>query len=635
MKLYNNAYIYNLNLELKHLKMLENNDNTTENQSDKTTEKAVTEEISKVVNEIENEVAENAEKETEKEEIPVLDYNTMELDELVIALEKLIQNNPVQQIKSNVDAIKNAFNAKFGKLLADKKEAFLAEGGNSIDFQFSSPVKTQYNGLLKDYKIKRDAHYNQIEKQLKENLEKKNVIIDDLKVLIEKGEPNTMYNEYQKLQDRWKAVGAVPRNHYNDTWKTYHHHVERFYDVLHLNKDFRELDFKHNLEEKLKLITRAEALLEKEDVNSAFKDLQDLHRLWKEDIGPVGKEHREEVWGKFSEITKKLHDKRHDYFRELKSKYQEIIEAKLLVVEELSSYDTSKNKTHKDWQNSIREVEAIRQKYFEAGKLPYNKSEAVWQEFKTATKKFNAAKNTFYKEEKSSQSENLKQKMALVEIAESIKDSEDWEEATNTVKRIQSDWKKIGHVPRKFSDDIWKRFKGACNHFFDRLHARKNELNKEQQEIVDLKKAFLEGFKGEEVSTIEEVQQSIAKWRDLGRLPRNARHLDGKFNKAIDAQLEKLNLGRADIEMMKFKNNIESHLAQEDFRKIENEQFYLRKKIDETVREMQQLENNLSFISNATADNPLVLNVRKGIQGFKDELDILQLKLDYVKKIDY
>lgn len=615
--------------------MLENNDNTTENQSEKTTKKTVTEEISKVVNEIENEVAENAEKETEKEEIPVLDYNTMEFDELVIALEKLIQNNPVQQIKSNVDAIKNAFNAKFGKLLADKKETFLAEGGNSIDFQFSSPVKTQYNGLLKDYKIKRDAHYNQIEKQLKENLEKKNLIIDDLKVLIEKGEPNTMYNEYQKLQDRWKAVGAVPRNHYNDTWKTYHHHVERFYDVLHLNKDFRELDFKHNLEEKLKLITRAEALLEKEDVNSAFKDLQDLHRLWKEDIGPVGKEHREEVWGKFSEITKKLHDKRHDYFRELKSKYQEIIEAKLLVVEELSSYDTSKNKTHKDWQNSIRDVETIRQKYFAAGKLPYNKSEAVWQEFKTATKKFNAAKNTFYKEEKSSQSENLKQKMALVELAESIKDSEDWEEATNTVKRIQSDWKKIGHVPRKFSDDIWKRFKGACNHFFDRLHARKNELNKEQQEVVDLKKAFLESFKGEEVSTIEEVQQSIAKWRDLGRLPRNARHLDGKFNKVIDAQLEKLNLGRADIEMMKFKNNIESHLAQEDFRKIENEQFYLRKKIDETVREMQQLENNLSFISNATADNPLVLNVRKGIQGFKDELDILQLKLDYVKKIDY
>jgi len=615
--------------------MLENNDNNTEDQLNKTTESGTIVETAKVVDAIENEVAEEAEKADEKHQIPMLDYDAMELEQLVVELEKLIKNNPVQQIKANADAIKNAFNAKFGKLLATKKEAFLEEGGNSIDFQFSSPIKTEYNSLLKDYKVKRDTYYGKLEKQLNENLEKRNTIIEELKALVEKGDPKTMYNEYQKLQERWNQIGPVPRNHYNDTWKTYHHHVERFYDILHLNKDFRELDFKHNLEQKLKLITKAEALLDKEDVNEAFKELQDLHRLWKEDIGPVGKEYREDVWQKFSEATKKLHDKRHEYFNQLKSKHQEIIDAKLIVVEELNAYDTSKNKTHKDWQNSIKEIEVIRQKYFAAGKLPYNKSEAVWQQFKAATKKFNSEKNTFYKEEKNSQSENLKQKTALVELAESIKDNEDWEETTNTMKRIQSDWKKIGHVPRKFSDDIWKRFKGACNHYFDRLHARKNELNKEQQEVVDTKKEYLENFKGEEISSIENIQEAIGKWRALGRLPRNARHLDGKFNKVIDSQLEKLNLGREDIEMMKFKNIIENHLAQEDYRKLENEQFYLRKKIDETVREMQQLENNLSFISNATADNPLVQNVRKGIQGFKDELDILQMKLDYVKKIDY
>ena len=615
--------------------MLENNDNNVENELNEPVENNATTETTKVVDAIENEVAEKAEKVDEKHQIPMLDYDTMELEQLVTELDKLIKNNPVQQIKGNTDAIKNAFNTKFGKLLAEKKEAFLAEGGNSIDFQFSSPIKTDYNSLLKDYKVKRDAYYGKLEKQLNENLEKRNAIIEELKVLVEKGSPKTMYNEYQKLQERWSLIGPVPRNHYNDTWKTYHHHVERFYDILHLNKDFRELDFKHNLEEKLKLITRAEALLEKEDVNDSFKELQDLHRLWKEDIGPVSKEHREDVWHKFSEATKKLHDKRHEYFNVLKSKHQEIIDAKLLIIAELNAYDTSKNKTHKDWQNSIKDIDVIRQKYFEAGKLPYNKSESVWQEFKGATKKFNAEKNTFYKEEKNSQSENLKQKTALVELAESVKDSEDWEEATNTMKRIQSDWKKIGHVPRKFSDEIWKRFKGACNHFFDRLHARKNELNKEEQEIVTTKKEFLVAFKEEEPSSIENIQGAISKWRDLGRLPRNARHLDGKFNKVIDAQLEKLNLGREDIEMMKFKNIIENHLAQEDFRKLENEQFYLRKKIDETVREMQQLENNLSFISNATADNPLVLNVRKGIQGFKDELDILQLKLDYIKRLKY
>jgi len=615
--------------------MLENDDNNIENQSSEATDNGKIGETAKVVDAIENEVAEKAEKADEKHEIPMLEYEVMELDQLVVELSKLIKNNPVQQIKANSDAIKNAFNAKFGKLLSEKKEAFLAEGENSIDFQFSSPVKSEYNTLLKEYKTKRDAYYGELEKQLKGNLEKRNVVIDELKALIENGNPKTMYNEYQKLQERWKAIGSVPRNHYNDTWKIYHHHVERFYDILHLNKDFRELDFKHNLEEKLKLILRAEALSEKEDVNEAFKDLQDLHRLWKEEIGPVGKEHREVVWQKFSEATKKLHDKRHEYFNQLKAKHQEIIDKKLKVVEELSAYDSSKNKTHKDWQNSIKDIEAIRQKYFDAGKLPYNKSEAVWQQFKAATKKFNSEKNTFYKEEKNSQSDNLKQKIALVELAESIKDSEDWEETTNTMKRIQSDWKKIGHVPRKFSDDIWKRFKNACNHYFDRLHARKNELNKEQQDVVDAKKNYLEELKSQEITSIEDVQGAIAKWRDLGRLPRNARHFEGKFNKVIDSQLEKLNLSREDVEMMKFKNIIEGHLAQEDFRKIENEQFYLRKKIDETVREMQQLENNLSFISNATADNPLVLNVRKGIQKFKDELDVLQLKLNYVKKIDF
>ena len=615
--------------------MLENNDNNIENQLNNTTENNTVTETAKVVDAIENEVAEVAEKSDEKHQIPMLPYETMELEQLVKELDKLIQNNPIQQIKTNADAIKNAFNAKFGKLLADKKEAFLAEGGNSIDFEYSSPIKTEYNSLLKDYKTKRDAYYTQLEKQLKGNLEKRNTVIDELKTLIEKGEPKTMYNEYKKIQESWNTIGPVPRDHYNDTWKTYHHHVERFYDILHLNKDFRELDFKHNLEEKLKLITKAEALLDKEDINDAFKELQNLHRLWKEEIGPVGKEHRETVWQKFSDATKKLHDKRHEYYNELKSKHQEIINTKLAVIEELKAYDTSKNKTHKDWQNCIKEIEAIREKYFAAGKLPYNKSEAVWLEFKGATKKLNSEKNSFYKNEKNSQSENLKQKTALVELAESIKDSDDWEETTNTMKRIQSDWKKIGHVPRKFSDDIWKRFKNACNHYFDRLNQRKNEANKEQQQIVDAKKDYIASFNTEEIKSIENIQETIANWRNIGRLPHSARYLDGKFNKLIDAQLEKLNLGREDIEMMKFKNIIENYIAQEDTKKIENEQFYLRKKIDETVKDMQQLENNLSFISNATEDNPFVINVRKGIQGHKDELDILKMKLDYLKKISF
>lgn len=614
--------------------MLENNEEKVENPITEEQNNA-SKETENAVNEVENEVASESEKADEKHEIPMLDYASMELEKLVDELKKLLKDHPVQQLKSNVDALKTAFNSKFGALLANKKEAFLAEGGNSIDFQFSSPVKTEYNKLLGEYKTRRDAYYSQLEKQLKENLERRNNLIEELKNLIENADPKTMYNDFQEIQNRWKSIGPVPKTKYNDTWRTYHHHVERFYDLLHLNKDFRELDFKHNLEEKLRLIERAEALNDIEDVNVAFKELQELHRLWKEEVGPVAKENREEVWGKFSEATKKIHDKRHQYFRELKSKYQEMIDIKLAVAAEIKAYDTSKNKTHNDWQKSIVEIEKLRKKYFDIGKLPYSKSEAVWQEFKAATKKFNTAKNAFYKNEKSAQNDNLKRKMELVELAESLKDSEDWNETTNTMKRIQSDWKKIGHVPRKFSDDIWKRFKNACNHYFDRLHALKNEQNKEQLATVEAKKDYIEQVKSQDIKTEEDVERVLGEWRDLGALPRNARHLDEKFNKAMDAHLEKLDLNRVDVEMMKFKNVVDSYLSQEDYRKLDSEQFFIRKKIDETVREMQQLENNLSFISNATEDNPLVQNVRKGIQEFKDQLDLWQEKLDYLKRLDY
>ncbi|WP_233897764.1 DUF349 domain-containing protein [Tenacibaculum piscium] len=614
--------------------MLENNEKEVQEPiaAENTVVKVATE---KAVNEVETQVANEAEKVDEKHEIPMLEYATMELDILVSELKKLLDNHQVQQLKSNIDAIKNAFNTKFNDLLTQKKEAFLAEGGNVIDFQFSSPIKAEYNKLVGEYKAKRDAHYAQLENQLKENLDKRNALIEELKTLIEKADAKTMYNDFQEIQKKWKTIGAVPKTKYNDTWKIYHHHVERFYDLLDLNKDFRELDFKHNLEEKLKLISHAETLNEVADVNVAFKDLQDLHRIWKEEIGPVGKEHREDIWGKFSEATKKIHDKRHQYFRELKSKYQEMIDAKLKVVAEINAFDTSKNESHNDWQKSIVELEKLRKKYFDIGKLPYNKSEAVWQEFKNATKKFNSSKNVFYKAEKNTQNDNLKSKIALIELAESIKDSDDWEEATNTMKRIQSDWKKIGHVPRKFSDDIWKRFKDACNFYFDRLHAQKNEQNKEQLALVTDKKAFIEKIKTSEDLSLEAIQENIVAWRALGALPRNARHLDEKFNKAIDAHLGKLNMSKSDIELMKFKNSIDMYLSQKDLKKLDNEQYFIRKKIDETVREMQQLENNLGFFSNAKSDNPLVLNVRKGIQEFKDQLAVWKSKLAYIKKLDY
>jgi hypothetical protein len=402
-----------------------------------------------------------------------------------------------------------------------------------------------------------------------------------------------------------------------------------------LSNDFRDLDFKHNLEEKLKIVAQAEKLASQADINSAFKELQKLHKIWKEDIGPVSREKREEVWQKFSAATKVIHDRRHDHFREMRSKYQEIIENKLSVIAKINAYDTSANTSHVDWQKSIKDIEEFRQEYFQAGKLPYSKSEDIWQKFKVATKKFNSAKNAFYKNEKSGQQENLKKKIALIELAESLKDSDDWELTTKTLKKIQSDWKIIGHVPRKFSDDTWKRFKAACNYYFDRYHQQKNSFNIEQQAIVDAKKAFLETIKELKVPTKESILELIKSWRGLGKLPRNARHIDGKFNKLIDRALGKLSLDKKDIDMLKFTFIVDGYHSDNDVQKLHSEQLFIRKKMDEIVREIQQLENNLGFFSNAKDDNPLVVNVKNSIDVFKIDLEVWKEKLRYIKALDY
>ena len=580
-------------------------------------------------------VVDKAQDEVKTDKIVATDYTILSLEELVKELQNILSNNPVNKIKDQIEVIKSAFNIKFGALLAEKKKVFLEEGGNVIDFQFTSSVKGDYNSLLSDYKKQRDAHYNAIDKQMNDNLDKRVQVIEGLKSLIENADANTMYKEFRVLQDTWRSIGAVSKTRYNDTWKTYHHHVERFYDLLHLSNDFRDLDFKNNLEEKLKIILKAEALAASADVNEAFKELQELHKIWKEDIGPVAKDVREDVWQKFSTITKEIHDKRHEHFRDMKSKYQDIIALKLAVIERFNAYDTSNNKTHKDWQNSIVETEKLRQEYFNAGKLPYAKSEEVWQKFKTATKKFNSSKNHFYKDEKSEQQENLKKKIALIEIAESLKESEDWEVATEAMKKIQADWKKIGHVPRKFSDDIWNKFKAACNSYFDRYHDQKNSVSKEQQANVDAKKTFLETLKEEKEHTKESVLDAIKTWQELGQLPRDVRYLEGKFNKQIDRLLEGLSLDKKEVAMLKFTHVIDGLFVNEDFRKLDSEQLFIRKKMDEVVKEMQQLENNLGFFSNAKDDNPLVLNVKNRVNEFKEDLEIWKEKLSYLRKLDY
>ena len=568
-----------------------------------------------------------------------IDFDSLDLEGLVKAFQQLLKQGAIPTVKNDIEKIKLIFNQKFGELLKEKKAAFLAEGGNEIDFHYSSPIKSVYNDLLFEFKTKRQQHYRQIEEDQKENLSIRLTLIEELKHLIDNAEPSTMYSQFKKLQDKWRSAGNIPRGKYNDTWRTYHHHVERFYDLLHLSNDLRDLDFKHNLEEKLKLVEKAEELAEDKDSNKAFKGLQVLHRLWKEDIGPVDREHREEIWERFSNATKKIHEKRHELQKDLESKYEDNVIIKREVINKITNIVTDKIESHKVWQQKIKELDVFRQEFFKIGRVPRALNDKVWNEFKEATRNFNKAKNVFYKSIKKDQHENLNKKNALVEKAEALKDSEDWDTTTEIMKQIQAEWRTIGHVPRKYSDKIWKRFKDACNYYFDRLHGVQDEANKDQIDAFNKKKELLESLKSEankdEPLTLEAINLLADNWQKLGVLPNNMRHIEVKFNKTLNSLYSKLNLDEKEISMLKFKNIINNYLNNNNLRKLDNEQLFIRKKIDEVTKEIQQLENNISFISNAGDDNPLLINVRNNIENYNKQLDIWKTKLGYITSLDY
>lgn len=595
-------------------------------------------ESQEAVDAVEKEVAKGSENLHKVSQVPMGDYEALDLASVVTTIEALMVEHPIQAIKKHVDALKKVFNKQFGRLLKEAKTIFLKEGGNTIDFHYENPIQEKYNKTLFEYKKRLKAYYSEIEKKYDGNLLLKRNLIEELKELIDNGEANSMYKHFNEIQKQWREIGPVAREHYSDLWRTYHFHVERFYDLLHLRNDLRDLDFKHNLDEKLKLIAKVEVLAESENITEAFNELQEIHRLWKEEIGPVSRESREEVWERFSAATKKIHDKRHNFFDSLKEEFKENLTKKNIVIEEIANYDTSENKRHNDWQRSIKDINDLREKFFKVGKVPRSKNNQIWEKFKEATKVFNKKKNNFYKEIKQEQDANLDRKMKLVEQAESLRESEDWDSVTEVMKKIQSEWKMIGHVPRKHSDKIWNRFKEACNHYFDRLHAKQDVVNEEKFEVYAQKKKFLDDLKtsvGKEGVTpdLKQLKGYIKEWNEMGSVPLKQRYINGKFNKFLDECFGKLSLDIKESTMIRYQNMISNLVEQKDFRKLENEIQFVRKKLEEVTKEKQQLENNMQFFSNADESNPMIKNILKTISQHEKELSIWEAKLRYLRTI--
>lgn len=581
------------------------------------------------------------EESTENVDIPMKDYEALTLEELVTELEFLVSNYNVMAIRDHVEHIKKTFSNKYYIFIEEKKQAFLDENTENtiLDFEYNSVVKNNFDSIFNTYRNKRNKHFQSIQDNLKNNLATRKALIEELKNLIENTENiSTALKDIQNIRERWGKAGAIPRDNYNHVWNNYHFYMERFYDQLHLDREARDWDFKQNLEKKLNLIESAKKLLEQNDIHKAFKELQIYHRIWKEQIGPVSKEHRDNIWNEFSEITKQLHDRREAIYVEIRSREEQNLNIKIEFIAQLNDLAQNDSKSHNQWQDAISKVEELRAKFFKTGKVPAEHNEQTWDAFKEATRLFNVQKNAFYKDIKRDQQENLNLKLALIEKAKSLNTSGDFDQVTPIMKQIQEDWKKVGHVPKKYSDKLWKEFKEACNHYFDRLHQERNKNISEEMENFDKKKAYLEELKdfqlvGNHKLDLDAIKQHIENWKAIGPVPQVRRHIEGKFNKILDALFDKLSLSKKETELVKYNNRLEQMVETGDKRKIQNEITFVQRRIEEITSEIFQLENNMQFISNAKSDNPFIKEINKNIEKHRDELNIWKDKLNQLREI--
>jgi hypothetical protein len=564
-------------------------------------------------------------------------YDNFDLEALTDAFEDLLKNDDLYSIRPKVNRIKKVFNTKFSVLLNDGKEAFLAEGGNSIDFNFTSPHKKKFNSLSRNYRERNEKFEKSRTQDFKKNLELRLQIIEEIKALINVNQnSNTIYNNFKSLQDKWRRLGKVPAKDANNVWNNYRHHVERFYDFLHLDRDLRDSDYKFNLEKKQKLIKSAEALANEQNLDRVFREVQALHKIWKEELGPVAKEHREALWEQFSAATKAINDKRKVYNAQIEEELTANFKAKEAIVLKINEITNNEYETHKDWQKQIKVIEDLRQSFFKLGSVPKKVRNQSWTDFKSAVRTFNKQKNNFYKFLKKDQSENLKKKKELVEIAEQNKDSEDLETTVVLMKNIQNKWKKIGHIPRSESSKLWKQFRSACNHFFDRYHEQKNAGTPEQIENLAQKEQLLETLKSFEIgadkaANLDSVKGYSKQWSELGDVPKNKRQIDRVFFKAVRTLLIEIGVSEEEVKALNYSNKLQE--LTKNSKAINNEINFVRKKIEDIKSEMNQLENNLQFFSNVADDNPMVIDVKNKIENYKSNLKEWIQKLSIIKKI--
>jgi hypothetical protein len=495
--------------------------------------------------------------------------------------------------------------------------------------------------LLNKHKDKKNDYIKNQEILKEENLKKKYEIIDEIKDLLNREESiNKTFQDFRDLQKKWRDIGLVPQSKVKDLWETYHHHVEKFYDYININKELRDLDLKKNLEAKIALCEKAEDLLLEPSIVKAFKELQKLHDQWRE-IGPVAREHKESTWERFRAATKKINKKHQEYFQELKQSQKKNLEAKRALCEKVEAINQEEFDNHKEWEKKSDEVKEIQKVWRTIGFAPKKQNNKIYQRFREACDAFFDAKRDFYARNKELQNQNLQRKIDLCNQAEALKESTDWKKTTNDLIELQKQWKKVGPVPRKQSDEVWNRFRAACDYFFD--HKKKyfsnidqryeENLKKKQDLIKEIEELELSDNIQENFNTLKEYQK---KWSEIGFVPiKEKDKIKEKYQQALNKHFNNLDIDEGKRNLLKFKTKIEnvkgSPNAGQRLRK-EREKFITRlKKLESDI---ELWENNIGFFSKSSENAESMINdIERKIQKAKDQIELLEEKVNIIDDI--
>lgn len=573
------------------------------------------------------------------EVIDIDDLKNFDFKSLVNHFEFLLADENWKNRIKKIQELVTIFEHKYKNESLLMKSKHIKKVGNEIDFTFNPEYKIKFDQISKDFKYRKKILYKERENTQKTNLEKKLKIIEDLKGLINVDQNiNSIYKKFRTLQDSWHKTGSIPNSQNLNVWNTYKHHVEIFYDFLHLNRELREIDFKHNLHEKIKIIEKAETLADSTDIIKASRDLNSLHRLWKNELGPVAKEHNEGLWKRFQKASKLIHLKRQEYNKNYESILKENYQKKLILIKRFEEIKESSPSEYRDWQKILSEHNQLRIEFQKISPLKKKESKETWNKFRIINKEINRNKNSFFKKQKSIQKNNINDKKVLIDKVKIILKKEKWSEHIEEIKLIQKEWNKIGFVSKNISQKLWSEFNSSCNLFFERLKKGYKKISLEEEKILKKKDEFISSLDKEKIpGEIEELNKFIHdKWENfnsIGNLKSNAYMISfTNFSTALNKLIGGLKLKKSDNETVKF--NIKILGIEKDPKKIKNEVQLLKRKIEDINSKVLQLENNIDFFSDSSSKNPLIKDVLEKISDHKNESIFLDNCLSRLKSIE-